>query len=213
MMRIGKNKDSGGIRRKATWACLVAGIVLGACAKVAIKPPVAVVPPPGLLGGAAFADNTLGVSLAGVEISIDNQVVTADSSGVFSFPEIPPGKKHLVAEKRFARGAVRRLLGVSTVYVADSPVQVRIRMRDATDVDTFCLDCHPMKKDITRRDQVYRDIHPSGIVPKKANKPTGKFDARGRVTCESCHAIHRETGFPHFTLANYREGTLCLQCH
>lgn len=212
MMRFNKIKDSVRIRRRATWVCLLAGIALAACAKVEVKPPAAVLPP-GLLGGAAYADNTLGVSLAGIEVSVDNQVVRSDSNGLFSFPDIPPGKKRLVAEKRFSKGAVRRLLGVSTVYLADNPVHVRIRMRDATDVDAFCLDCHPMKKDVTRRDQVYRDIHPSGIAPKKANKPTGKFDQRGRVTCESCHSIHRETGFAHFTLAEYKAGTLCLQCH
>ena len=91
----------------------------------------------------------------------------------------------LVAEKRFPSGTVRRILGVSTVYVSDSPIEVRIRMRDATEVDRFCSDCHPMLREVTRRDQIARDVHPSGIVPKKANKSSGILDNKGRVTCET----------------------------
>jgi predicted CXXCH cytochrome family protein len=86
-------------------------------------------------------------------------------------------------------------------------------MRDATDIDAFCSDCHPMLKNVTRKDQIYRDVHPSGIVPAKAAKPSGKFDDAGKVTCESCHAVHRPTGTPHFTLASYQDGKLCVQCH
>ncbi len=158
-------------------------------------------------------DNTLNLPAGGIEISVDNYKVTTDSNGMFVFPDMPPGKKYLVAEKRFGKGAVRRILGVSIVYLSDSPIKARIRMRDATEVDWFCLDCHPAAKDVTRRDQIIRDIHPSGIVPVKARKPTGKLDSRGRVTCESCHSIHRDTGVPHFSLAEYKNGVLCLQCH
>jgi hypothetical protein len=90
---------------------------------------------------------------------------------------------------------------------------VRVRLRDATDVDRFCLDCHPPKDKVTRGDQIYRDLHPSGIVPRAAKKRTGKFDESGRVTCESCHSFHRPTGFPHFVLVSYRDAKLCEQCH
>lgn len=159
------------------------------------------------------ADNTLGVPLEGAQVRVGEAEVKVRADGTFSFPGAPTGKQFLVAEKRFPSGAVRRILGVSTVYVADSPVQVRIRMRDATDVDAFCVDCHPMRKNVTRRDQIMRDIHPSGIVPKKANKLSGKFDEKGRVTCESCHTVHRDTGFPYFTLASFKDGKLCFQCH
>ncbi|GAB4370056.1 MAG: hypothetical protein Kow00128_16800 [Deltaproteobacteria bacterium] len=209
-----KGKDISGICRILSSALLLAAAGwIVSCARAPVKPgPVASIPP-GRLGGALFSEQALGVSLEGAEVRVGDQAVKAGADGTFSFPGVPTGKQFLVAEKRFPSGAVRRVLGVSTVYVSDSPVQIRVRMRDATDVDAFCLDCHPMKKDVTRRDQIMRDVHPSGIVPKKANKPTGKYDEKGRVTCESCHTVHRDTGSPHFTLASFKDGRLCLQCH
>jgi len=200
--------------RTGQWmALLLAAGMIVSCAKAPVRPPPRISVPPGRLGGALFADNTLGVPLEGAQVRVGEEAVKTGADGTFDFPGVPTGKQFLVAEKRFPSGAVRRVLGVSTVYVTDSPLRVRIRMRDATDVDTFCLDCHPMKKDVTRRDQIQRDIHPSGIVPKKANKPFGKYDEKGRVTCESCHTVHQDAGFPHFTLASFRDGKLCLQCH
>jgi len=194
---------------------LLSGAVcwIASCARAPVTPapPVSVLP--GRLGGAIYADNTLRVSLEGTRIRVGEAEVKAGADGIFSFPGVAMGKQFLVAEKRFSTGDVRRVLGVSSVYVTDSPVRIQVRMRDATDVDAFCLDCHPMARDVTRRDQIKRDIHPSGIVPKKANKPSGKFDEKGRVTCESCHTIHQDVGFPHFTLASFRDGKLCLQCH
>ncbi len=158
-------------------------------------------------------DSRLSVSLAGAQVRVEDQVATAEEGGIFSLPRVAPGKQFLVAEKRFPSGPVRRVLGVSTVYVSDSPIEVNIRMRDATDVDAFCSGCHPMRGNVTRRDQLVRDVHPSGIVPVKANKPTGRLDERGRVTCESCHTVHRPTEFPDFTLASFRDGKLCVECH
>jgi len=202
------------ITRTAMWALpLAAGVWFASCARAPITPAPQVTALPGRLGGAIYTDNALRVSLEGARIRVGEEEVKAGADGTFSFPGVPTGKQFLVAEKRFSSGDVLRILGVSTIYVEDSPVRVRVRMRDATDVDAFCLDCHPMKKDVTRRDQIMRDVHPSGIVPKKANKPFGKYDEKGRVTCESCHTVHRETGFAHFTLASFKDGKLCLQCH
>jgi hypothetical protein len=193
-------------------AFLLAAIVLGGCARIETRPS-AVLPAAGFVRGTLVADNSLAVPLQGVEIRVEDQVVVAGEGGVFSLPRISPGKQHLVAEKRFPSGPVRRVMGVSTIYVADNPIELRIRMRDATDLDAFCSDCHPVLKNVTRRDQIYRDVHPSGMKPVRANKPSGKFDEAGKVTCESCHSVHRPTGFPHFTLASYRDGKLCVQCH
>lgn len=195
-----------------TWAILLLGTWLSACARVETKP-VAVTPPPGFHRGSLVADNTLSVSLAGTRITVEGLTVEAGEDGRFSLPAIPLGKQFLVAEKRYSSGKIRRIMGVSTVYVSENPIDVRIRMRDATDVDAFCSDCHPLLRNVTRKDQIIRDVHPSGIVPKKANKLTGKFDEKGRVTCESCHSVHRPTGYPHFTLASYIDGKLCVQCH
>lgn len=194
-------------------AIFAAGIA--ACARVEVKPPT---PPPVVVPetpymGSLLLDNTVSVSLSGAVITTETERTVADEKGRFAFEKMAPGKHLVVAEKRTAAGPVRRLLGVATVFVEESPVQMRIRMRDATDVDVFCLDCHPPYKEVKRRDQIARDIHPSGIVPKKAKKRTGKFDEGGRVTCESCHSVHRATGFPHFALVSYADGTMCVQCH
>lgn len=193
-------------------AFLLVAVALAGCARVEPRPS-GVPAAAGFVRGTLLADNTLTVPLQGVEIRVEDQVVVAGEGGTFSLPRLSPGKQFLVAEKRFPSGPVRRVMGVSTVYVADSPIDVRIRMRDATDIDAFCSDCHPMLKNVTRKDQIFRDVHPSGIVPVKASKPSGKFDEAGKVTCESCHAVHRPTGFPHFTLASYQDGKLCIQCH
>jgi hypothetical protein len=193
-------------------AFLFAAASLGGCARVETKP-AAVPAPAGFVRGTLVADNTLAVPLQGVEIRVEGQVSVAGEGGGFSLPRLSPGKQFLVAEKRFPSGPVRRVMGVSTIYVADNPIDVRIRMRDATDIDAFCLDCHPMLKNVTRKDQIFRDVHPSGVKPVKATKPSGKLDEAGKVTCESCHSVHRQTGFPHFTLASYQDGKLCVQCH
>jgi hypothetical protein len=175
--------------------------------------PVPVTPAPGFVKGTLVADNTLKVPLAGVQVRVEDQVGVTDERGAFSLPRLSPGKQFLVAEKRFPSGSIRRVMGVETIYVSESPIEVRIRMRDATDIDSFCSDCHPLMKNVTRKDQIYRDVHPSGMKPVKARKPSGKFDESGKVTCESCHSVHRPTGFPHFTLASYQDGKLCVQCH
>ena len=201
--------------RKARWKTWLLFLLLPglfACARVETKPP-AVSPPAGFFRGTLILDNTMSVSLAGAQIRVEDLAVTVGEDGRFSLPGISPGKQFLVAEKRFSSGAVRRLLGVSTVYVSENPIEVKIRMRDATDLDAFCSDCHPMRNNVVRKDQIVRDVHPSGIVPKKATKHSGKFDDKGRVTCESCHSVHRATGTPHFTLASYQDGKLCIQCH
>ena len=194
------------------WTLLFAAASIVGCARVETRP-VPVTYAPGFLKGTLVADNTLTVPLLGVQIRVEDQVGVADERGAFSLPPLSPGKQFLVAEKRFPSGSVRRLMGVATIYVSETPIEVRIRMRDATDIDAFCSDCHPLMRNVTRKDQIYRDVHPSGMKPVKAKKPTGKFDESGKVTCESCHSVHRPTGFPHFTLASYQDGKLCVQCH
>lgn len=204
-------KDFAGPFRYGMWAFLLVAITLGGCARVETRP--AAVPAAGFVRGTLVADNTLTVPLGGVEIRVEDQVAVAGEGGAFSLPRLSPGKQFLVAEKRFPSGPVRRVMGVSTIYVADNPIDIRIRVRDATDIDAFCSDCHPMLKNVTRKDQIFRDVHPSGVTPVKANKPSGKFDEAGKVTCESCHTVHRATGFPHFTLASFKDGKLCVECH
>jgi len=187
-------------------------VALAGCARVETRP-AAVPPTAGFVRGTVVPDNALTVPLQGVEIRVEEQVAIAGEGGAFSLPRLSPGKQFLVAEKRFSSGTIRRVMGIATLYVSENPIELKIRMRDATDIDAFCSDCHPMKWNVTRKDQIFRDVHPSGIVPVKAKKPGAKLDAAGKVTCESCHTVHRPTASPRFTLDTYKDGKLCAQCH
>ena len=192
-------------------ATLSLSLLLSACARVEKPLPEPVIEGP--IRGELVLEGVASADLRGVEISSDNVKTRSNSAGQFAFRDLPRGKNLLVAEKRFGNGAVRRLLGVATVYYEDTPVSVRIRLRDATRVDAFCLDCHPPKGKQTRRDQIIRDVHPSGIVPVRATKGTDLLDDSGQITCESCHTIHRPTGFPKFSLRGFSDGRLCMLCH
>ncbi len=185
----------------------------GSCARVGVKPPPEAVRPAGFIRGVLAADNTLPVSLAGAEVRLEEWTVVAGEGGSYALPKPDPGKHHIIVEKRFPSGPIRRVLGVATVYVADNPIELKIRVRDATDVELFCKECHPPKRELKRRDQIARDAHPSGVVPAKARKGLGKYDENGRVTCESCHSVHRRTANPFFTLVSFRDGRMCVQCH
>jgi len=192
-------------------AVLAAAAVLSCARAPVVAPPAP--PPEARVRGTVVLDNGLVVPLEGALVHAGEEAAAVTAAGTFSLGRLVPGKHSVVVEKRFPAGPVRRVMGVALIYVADAPVEVRVRVRDATDVDAFCSDCHPVKGKATRRDQVIRDVHPSGVVPRKARKPGGAYDEKGRVTCESCHTAHRPTEFPHFTLASYRDGRLCLRCH
>jgi len=190
---------------------------------------------PSSLAGVLFFDNNAGVScdapartatldinalypLAGIVVkavrpSSDNSatVVAEDStaaaaSGAFGFPGLSQGKWLIVAEKIFPAGAVLRILGVSTTNALGTPLLHYVPMTDVTPgpaiirLDAYCLACHP-----------FRDGHVSGVVPVNATKPTGRYDAYGRVTCDSCHSVHYPTGFQHYVWGS--GGSFCNQCH
>jgi predicted CXXCH cytochrome family protein len=182
------------------------------CARVEVKPPAAVPIAEGKVRGVAVPKG-ISVSLEGAVVQAGDKQTRVTSNGAFSFPAMNPGKQNLVVEKPFPSGKVRRVLGIATIFVGESTVEVKIPVRDATEVDIFCLECHPLKKDITRNDQIYRDAHPSGIVAKKATSDPALLDARGMVTCESCHTVHRTTEYPLFGVGRIKTGTFCNRCH
>lgn len=209
---ISIEQETGSNRWKVK-ALLLLAVGVAGCARMETRPAAEAPPPAGFARGIVYADNTLTVSLEGAQVRVEDQIAVVGKGGVFSLPRVSPGKRHFVAEKRFPSGPVRRVLGVATIYVSENPIELKIRMRDATDVDAFCSDCHPMKWNVTRKDQIFRDVHPSGIVPKKAKRPGARLDAAGRVTCESCHTVHLTTASGRFTLDTFRDGKLCAQCH
>jgi hypothetical protein len=155
----------------------------------------------------------LAVSLAGAKVAAGDRSAVAGPDGTFRFAELPRGKNNLVVEKTFDSGPIRRIMGVATIYYQDNPVEITVPVRDATDLDGFCLDCHPYYGKKSRRDQIIRCLHVSGLKAQRAVRPGAPLDPEGKVTCESCHAVHRETGIPHYVLASYMDGKLCNQCH
>ena len=159
-----------------------------------------------------------GILVKAVQPSSDNSATViaevdtyAAASGAFRFQGLIPGKQMIVAEKVFPSGV--RILGVARTYL--NPVVLEIPMHDVTPdpadpadnvvrLDAYCLGCHPPAGGTLHP-------HPSGVVPKKANPPTGSMDVYGRVTCDSCHTVHYPTGFQHYTLGS--GGAWCNLCH
>lgn len=153
------------------------------------------------------------VPLDGAEVRAGGLKAVAGAGGAFRFQDLPPGKNYVVAEKRFASGPVRRTMGMAVIFVADNPISIRVKVRDATDIDAFCEDCHPYRDKKSRRDQILRCVHVSRTVPVKARGWMEGTDAAGRVTCESCHTLHEPAPSPHFLLAPTEKGELCRRCH
>jgi hypothetical protein len=184
-------------------------VVLSSCAGVEVGPPA---PGKGKVRGTVVAEG-IAVPLEGAVVEGGGAKTTVGRDNTFAFSEIGQGKQYLVVEKKLPSGKIRRVLGVSTIFVADNPVEIRVRVRDASDVDAFCSDCHPPLKSVTRSDQKFRDIHVSGIAPKRAGKDTDLLSAEGKVTCESCHTAHRPTKYRWFGVADLKSGHFCNRCH
>lgn len=153
------------------------------------------------------------VSLAGATVTLGNRQANVSPAGTFSLEDVEPGKQHIVVEKTFSSGKTLRVLGISTIFVADTPVDVKIPVRDATDLDAYCLGCHPSLGKAVRRDQKVRDAHPSGVVAQKAVGDPTLLDSNGRITCESCHTAHRASQYPLFGRGDIRQGPFCNRCH
>jgi len=187
---------------------------LGACAPRVAVPPTAPAPPPavGKVRGVAVPTG-VAVPIGGATVTAGNRKATVSADNSFYLEELEPGKQYVVVEKVFPSGEVRRVLGVSTIFVADNPVEIKVAVRDATDVDAFCLSCHPPLGKATRKDQKIRDAHPSGIFAVKALGDRSLLDPRGRVTCESCHTVHASGEYPLFGRGEIRKGAYCNRCH
>jgi len=190
---------------------LAVGGTLSSCGPAAVRP-VSGPPTEGKIRG-RIVPQGVSVPLDGAVVEAGGKKTTVTAEGWFAFPDLEPGKQHLVVEKSFYSGSVRRILGVATIFVADNPVEIKIPVRDATDVDVFCLECHPPYAKVTRRDQRYRDAHPSGVVARTALGDRSLLDVRGRVTCESCHTAHRPGQYPLFGVGDIRKGSYCNRCH
>ena len=200
---------------------VIAGFALSLLAPTGCVPRIAAPVPPS--GPAPFpaegkvrgsvTPSGVAVPLAGATVSVGNRRATLSAGNLFSIPEVDPGKHHVVVEKVFPSGSVRRVLGISTIFVADNPVEIRVTVRDATDVDAFCLTCHPPLGKAVRQDQKVRDAHPSGVLARNAVGDRGLLDEKGRVTCESCHTVHGPGEYPLFGRGEIRKGAYCNRCH
>ena len=195
-------------------AVLAAAMTAG-CGRVETRKEVPTAPTaPDLSGrfpGTLVAEG-VSVPLEGTLVRSGDALAAAAADGRFSFRDLPRGKNWIVAEKRFESGPVRRVLGVTIVYVLDNPFPVSLKVRDATDVDRFCEDCHPRGK-ATRSDQVVRCLHISRVAPKQAVGWRESLGEEGRGTCESCHTLHQPGKWPRFLKETLDQSLLCRRCH
>lgn len=189
-----------------------AGAVLVSCARVIPPAPPPVPEGPARIQG-ALEPAGIDLPLEGAEVRAGGMKAVAGAGGRFRFRDLPPGKNYVVAEKRLRSGKVRRAMGMAVIFVADNPINITVKMRDATDIDGFCEDCHPYRGGKKRNDQILRCVHVSKTVPTKAVWWKEGTDAAGRVTCESCHTLHEPAPAPHFLVATTDRGELCRRCH
>jgi hypothetical protein len=161
------------------------------------------------------ATTVMAVQTSGDYTTVSYEASTTTAApGIFSFPSLPDGRYFLIAEKTDSSGTGNRFLGLATVSLLGSPRIVSVVVRNVTPtastnpLDLLCRECHPTT--VTAPGQIRSCIHPSDVVPVKANGPDGNYDLYGRVTCGSCHSAHYPTGELHFCTVTY--GT-CVQCH
>lgn len=194
----------------AVAALLAAG--LSHCA----APPAGGPPPAARPGGSGKMFGKVSVADAkslpgGAVITINGRRVQTDTAGNYKVSGLPAGKHAVVAELKTKE---KRYLALPFAFIDEKQdLQLDIRLADAGDVDLFCSECHPFTGKQTRSSQVVRDVHPSGLKPVKAVRTTQLLDARGLVTCESCHSLHQETGVERYVLYPFKNGDLCNRCH
>lgn len=190
---------------------LIAG--LSSCGgPVEVKPTPDIAVPTDTKFGGRVEPTGVNVDLRGVDVTVGDVKVKTDSKGNFALPELQAGKTYVLAEKRFASGSVKRVLGMGIYYVSDAPIRINLKLKDATDLDAYCLDCHPKGK-ATRKDQRLRCAHLSGVIPKKAVGWREKRNEDGLMTCESCHTLHQASPFPHFQTESMEKSLMCRRCH
>lgn len=69
-------------------------------------------------------------------------------------------------------------------------------------IDDLCSNCHKMDK---------RSSHPTGITPSKQIPLEKYLDKEGRLTCVTCHEVHKEEGD---LLRGHTQGrSFCFVCH
>lgn len=99
-----------------------------------------------------------------------------------------------VARKGTGKGATR-LLGVAEVEtVAGKTLLVEVKVAEVSDIEAFCLGCHPTRDKKALPGQIYRDLHPSG------KELTGKYvdqvkahnkKVEAQVKAKAPNAFHR----------------------
>lgn len=213
-----KGSDTKEMKRFAGAAGFTLLILLAGCAGMEERKAVPPLPEEKFTGGKIRGVVTAGtggsIPLEGVTVSAGTFKTKTDAGGRFFFPSLPRGKHSIVAEKRFETGEMKRAMGVSVIYIndPDAPVQVGMTLRDATFVDRFCSECHPYRGQPVLEGQVMRDVHVSGVVPKKARNSPESWDEKGRITCLSCHTPHEKGRYEKF-LTGLKGGPLCQKCH
>lgn len=201
------------VRLPSSFAAAV--LLLAGLAACGPKPLPPVAPPPrpagtGQLSGKVSLEGNLSLP-APVSISVGGVSTTSDAGGGYVLKGLPAGKFAVVAE---LKDKENRYLALPFVFVDEQQgVQLDLLLKNARDVDVFCSECHPKPGKQTNARQIVRDAHPSGVRPKKATRTAQLLDARGMVTCESCHTLHQQTGVERYVRYPFTTGDLCNRCH
>jgi len=205
------------MRTKAivTWsvaALLAVGLPRCATAPAPTPVPVPVARPQG--SGRLFGTVSLegGQPLPGpAVVTVNDRQVKTDAAGNYVVDGLPGGKFGVAFELKTKE---KRYLALSFAFVDEKQGrQLDIQCKEAPDVDLFCSECHPFTGKQTRSNQIVRDVHPSGVKPRKAMRTDQLLDERGYVTCESCHTLHQGTGVVRFVHYPFNNGDLCNRCH
>jgi len=146
-----------------------------------------------------------------VLVKVRGRYVQSDDQGKYVLTGMPDGNLRLVAE---ATGGGRRYLDLEKVALGEGEEkELNLLLEDATDLDRYCIECHPYRGEKVGPGQVLRDVHKSGFRPEKQMRTQELLDHRGHVTCESCHTLHEDTDENFFILYPYMNGNLCNRCH
>ena len=191
----------------------------------------------------AFPDE---VPASGAVVTIGRQRFTADAKGVVALPGIPasPGVATAVTWRQeggflgFFRKNMRYGAFSASLPTAGAPLEMRLKLSPAPDLDAMCRSCHPEKGAGAAR--IIKCTHSSGVPLKpaladrvarfnreneelhKAGKPyypaivleqrkirKGLFgEDRPFLTCESCHSNHVDTGERAYVLMPFAEKSI-----
>lgn len=84
-------------------------------------------------------------------------------------------------------------------------------LRKDVDPDSFCVPCHERHNAKDKKDAAKKGVHPVNIELEKPVKiEDNEF---GKITCLTCHSIHKGRRGTPSLVDEYIDGSLCSHCH